>query len=274
MDVQWQLPTPTRPNNLKRRATFEDEENDIPFESPTQDAKKHRQRSAIDNICLVPLSEAWDVDLTAILPHNQSTCPSMYILCVVGSLTIHHDILCSLLSHLPSSSSLWARPLLLIPSPTSTRSNGTSSSYYASISATPSPAVLHLLTQSPLPVLPTPSQTFIRLGLFHPSGTQPLDAIVVLDWRGRRRLVVPFGWGAGKWVGEKDARVLNGDVTAVAGQVGELVGALREGVAELMREWEGSADKVEWELRKEWWEENGQAKGGAREDEEMAIDET
>jgi hypothetical protein len=41
---------------------------------------------------------------------------------------------------------------------------------------------------------------FVRLGLLHPlgGGKFPLDALVVLDQRGRRRLVLPFGWGAGK----------------------------------------------------------------------------
>jgi hypothetical protein len=41
---------------------------------------------------------------------------------------------------------------------------------------------------------------FVRLGLLHPlgGGKFPLDALVVLDQCGRRRLVLPFGWGAGK----------------------------------------------------------------------------
>jgi len=38
--------------------------------------------------------------------------------------------------------------------------------------------------------------------LLHPlgGGKQPLDAIVVLDAHGKRRLVLPFGWGAGRHV--------------------------------------------------------------------------
>jgi len=41
---------------------------------------------------------------------------------------------------------------------------------------------------------------FVRLGLLHPlgGGKYPLDALVVIDRHGRRRLVLPFGWGAGK----------------------------------------------------------------------------
>jgi hypothetical protein len=47
----------------------------------------------------------------------------------------------------------------------------------------------------------TPSGNhFVRLGLLHPlgGGTTPLDALAVVDRSGRRRLVLPFGWGAGK----------------------------------------------------------------------------
>jgi hypothetical protein len=41
---------------------------------------------------------------------------------------------------------------------------------------------------------------FVRLGLLHPlgGGEHPLDALVVIDARAKRRLVLPFGWGAGK----------------------------------------------------------------------------
>lgn len=45
-----------------------------------------------------------------------------------------------------------------------------------------------------------PNNHFVRLGLLHPlgGGKYPLDALVVIDKKGRRRLVLPFGWGAGK----------------------------------------------------------------------------
>lgn len=44
---------------------------------------------------------------------------------------------------------------------------------------------------------------FVRLGLLHPlgGGKLPLDALVVLDPRGKRRMMLPFGWGAGKHAG-------------------------------------------------------------------------
>ena len=93
LGANWHLPNAERPNNLKRRATFEEEEDDQQLESPTSDFKKHRQRSAIDNISLVSVDQAWDVDLKAILPHHQYPCPAIFVLCVVGSLTVHHDLL-------------------------------------------------------------------------------------------------------------------------------------------------------------------------------------
>jgi hypothetical protein len=45
-----------------------------------------------------------------------------------------------------------------------------------------------------------PNNHFVRLGLLHPlgGGKFPLDALVVVDRKNRRRLVLPFGWGAGK----------------------------------------------------------------------------
>ncbi|KAI9665009.1 MAG: hypothetical protein M1821_006457 [Bathelium mastoideum] len=263
MDIHWQHPFVEPSNNLKRRATFEEEEDDQPFESPPLEVKKHRQRSAIDNINLVSIDQAWDVDLKAILPHNQFPHPAIFILCVVGSLTVHHELLCSSNSVQIPSTSLPMHPLLLIPSP-----SASSRTYYSSISNTPSPAVLHLLTHSPLPVLPTSQQMFIRLGLFHPSGTQPLDAIILLDWRGRRRLVVPFGWGAGKWVTGVES-------TSNVQQAEELMRALAEGIKELNTEWEKSLDKEEWEERKKMGAEEQAVAGADRDesDEEMAIDE-
>lgn len=38
----------------------------------------------------------------------------------------------------------------------------------------------------------------------------PLDALVVVDKKGRRRLVLPFGWGAGKHVDTPAGRSIQG----------------------------------------------------------------
>jgi len=45
-----------------------------------------------------------------------------------------------------------------------------------------------------------PANHFLKLGLLHPlgGGRQPLDAIVIIDTAGKRRLVLPIGWGAGR----------------------------------------------------------------------------
>lgn len=75
----------------------------------------------------------------------------------------------------------------------------------------------------------TPSNNhFVRLGLLHPlgGGKFPLDALVVMDARGRRRLVLPFGWGAGKHAGTPAGR----------GIQTRLMDLLREGVEALEQE--------------------------------------
>jgi len=67
-----------------------------------------------------------------------------------------------------------------------------------------SPLIPQLLKISPnlQTLILTWSRHFLQLGLLHPlgGGKQPLDAIVVLDAHGKRRLVLPFGWGAGRHV--------------------------------------------------------------------------
>lgn len=55
-----------------------------------------------------------------------------------------------------------------------------------------------------------------------------MDALVVLDAVGRRRLVLPFGWGAGKHVGEN---VVGGSIVRDG-----LMEVLARGVEELERE--------------------------------------
>lgn len=49
---------------------------------------------------------------------------------------------------------------------------------------------------------------FVRLGLLHPlgGGDFPLDALVVIDANGKRRLVLPFGWGGGRHAGTPAGR--------------------------------------------------------------------
>ena len=51
---------------------------------------------------------------------------------------------------------------------------------------------------------------FVRLGLLHPlgGGEHPLDALVVVDAQAKRRLVLPFGWGAGKHADTPAGRIV------------------------------------------------------------------
>lgn len=77
----------------------------------------------------------------------------------------------------------------------------------ALILASSFPQVASILTalQCSLPVVEvhgSPPKPFLQLGLLHPlgGGKEPLDAIVVLDTKGKRRLVLPFGWGAGRHI--------------------------------------------------------------------------
>lgn len=57
---------------------------------------------------------------------------------------------------------------------------------------------------------------FVKLGLLHPlgGGHLPLDALVVVDPKGRRRLVLPFGWGAGKHAGTPAGRGVQNSLMA------------------------------------------------------------
>ena len=69
---------------------------------------------------------------------------------------------------------------------------------------------------------------FVRLGLLHPlgAGQLPLDALVVLDARGRRRLLLPFGWGAGRHAGAPGGKLVQNT----------LMGLLKRCVETLTRE--------------------------------------
>jgi hypothetical protein len=59
-----------------------------------------------------------------------------------------------------------------------------------------------------------------------------MDAIVVIDPDGKRRFVLPFGWGAGKMVmdqerGERDVKRLGDVLIRVVGELEEERGAVR-----------------------------------------------
>ncbi|KAF2133936.1 hypothetical protein P153DRAFT_281012 [Dothidotthia symphoricarpi CBS 119687] len=165
--------------------------------------KRSKTQCELDDLDMIGIEKAWHIDVDAILASETlATAPgsmlavhdnwgrygkdeSIVVICVQGNMHLHYDLLCESLPSLYTlSPSLQALVLCHDPS-THTLS-------------TTAPFSLPLI-QAVAPL----QNHFVRLGLLHPlgGGKLPLDALVVLDWKGRRRLVLPFGWGAGKHVG-------------------------------------------------------------------------
>ncbi|KAF2474866.1 uncharacterized protein BDR25DRAFT_255355 [Lindgomyces ingoldianus] len=190
--------------NRKRSRLIDDEEDADclpPLASPLSDTlKKTKTESELDEIGIVSPADAWPVDVKSILesptlpkaegsalePHNNvsnySSATSLLVLCVQGDCHLHYDLLCSQLLDLYTiAPSLQALVLCRDPS---THVPSTSASISLPLVQAVGPEYNH----------------FVRLGLLHPlgGGHYPLDALVVVDTRGRRRLVLPFGWGAGR----------------------------------------------------------------------------
>jgi hypothetical protein len=97
----------------------------------------------------------------------------------------------------------------------------------------------------------TPPNHFLKLGLLRPTiandddyddddengsrinNRAPLDALVVVDPDGKRRLVLPFGWGAGRFVmdrgrGRRDVRRLGEVLERVVRELEEEKGKARD----------------------------------------------
>ncbi|KAF2281003.1 uncharacterized protein EI97DRAFT_368336 [Westerdykella ornata] len=165
------------------------------------DLKRTRTQGDLDDIDVIPPENAWTVDVDSIMScptlkaesaaggkqvhsnlHQYKKGSSIVVLCVQGDLPVHYDILCGLLPELYAlSPSLQALVLCRDPA-------------------------THVPSASTATLLPfvrgvgSHHNHFIQLGLSHPlGGDLPLDALVVLDGRGRRRLVLPFGWGGGRY---------------------------------------------------------------------------
>ncbi|KAF2749256.1 hypothetical protein M011DRAFT_398566 [Sporormia fimetaria CBS 119925] len=203
---------------------------DSSADGPPAELKKTRKQGELDEIDLVPPEEAWMMDLNSLFssptfhsspavskqlqPHNNTANyvegSSIIVLCVQGNLHLHYDLLCAVLSQLYTlAPSLQA--LVVCPDPTSHLPSTTAS-------------VLLPLVQGYGPHY----NHFVKLGLLHPAGggQVPLDALVVLDGKGRRRLVLPFGWGAGR----------HATSPAGKGVQSSLMGRLRMCVERLSRE--------------------------------------
>ncbi|KAF3034692.1 hypothetical protein E8E12_005034 [Didymella heteroderae] len=164
--------------------------------------KRSKTQCELDELDIIEPKDAWTVDIGAILarpalaappgsgliPHNNwqryKKGDSVTVLCVQGNMQLHYNLLCSALDDLYSvSPSLQA--IILCHDPSTHKPSTTA------------PFSLPLIS-----AVDPPNNHFVRLGLLHPlgGGKFPLDALAVVDSKGRRRLVLPFGWGAGKHV--------------------------------------------------------------------------
>ncbi|KAL5376487.1 hypothetical protein PMIN06_007133 [Paraphaeosphaeria minitans] len=161
--------------------------------------KRSRTQGELEELAVMPPDEAWNVDVAGILASNTLAAPpgsrlrphsnadrhlsgSIFVLCIQGNVQLHYDLLCSVLPQLYSlSPSLQALVLCRDPS---THVPSADAAFSLPLVQAVGPGYNH----------------FVRLGLLHPlgGGEHPLDALVVVDGRARRRLVLPFGWGAGK----------------------------------------------------------------------------
>lgn len=187
--------------------------------------KRTRTTDELGTLGVIPSGEAWQLQgvVTDLLAAADTAAPnglkkyiagrSLVVLCVLEHVDIHYRLLCSALPALQTLSPT-LQPLLLT-------------------NHDPAFASTHLQPAPSFPVLSAkghPQNHLLKLGLLHPlgGGQAGMDALVVLDAVGRRRLVLPFGWGAGKHVGEN---VVGGSIVRDG-----LMEVLARGVEELERE--------------------------------------
>ncbi|KAF2435113.1 hypothetical protein EJ08DRAFT_730227 [Tothia fuscella] len=155
-------------------------------------------------LSLIPKEEAWEFGISELLDSPTTITPpregqvdgnnfknyggekSLFLLCVLGSHTMQLGLLCQILPKLLALSTQ-LQALILTNNPSTAISALSSSPYTFPI----------------VEAQGNPANHFLKLGLLNPlgNGKQPLDAIVLLDASGKRRLVLPFGWGEGRHVG-------------------------------------------------------------------------
>ncbi|KAG9196290.1 hypothetical protein G6011_01411 [Alternaria panax] len=214
----------------RSRLTIDDDDDEVQYRREPSPAlpilgdtlKRSKTQCELEELDMISPEEAWSVDVDAILASNTLATPPGSMLEAHNNwigytkhesivvLQVHYELLCSALPDLYAlSPSLQALVLCHDPS-THKLSSSASFSLPLIQAATPS------------------SNHFVRLGLLHPlgGGKFPLDALIVLDKQSRRRLVLPFGWGAGK----------HADTPAGRNIQIRLMGLLKSCVATLERE--------------------------------------
>ncbi|KAF2737865.1 hypothetical protein EJ04DRAFT_561285 [Polyplosphaeria fusca] len=201
-------------NRKRSRLALEAEEEEDEHEDTTPTATQHiavsrppdatlkrsKTDSDLDELSIVAPDQAWSIDVATILAsptlhsppgsavqeHNNvqryAAGSSIVVFCIQGNLQLHYDLLCTALPDLYAVAPT-LQALVLCRDPSS------------HVPSTASPFCLPLIQA----VAPEYNH-FVKLGLSHPlgGGHLPLDALVVVDPKGRRRLVLPFGWGAGR----------------------------------------------------------------------------
>ncbi|KAF2454922.1 hypothetical protein BDY21DRAFT_351928 [Lineolata rhizophorae] len=199
-----------------------------PPATPREAPKRSRTDGDIDGLELVPKEDAWGIDVSTLVgsqvylrtPEGGASTSdggvwrgnwerfeqgrSPFLLAVMGGLDVQYDVLREAIPSLLTISPM-LQPLVVHHSlpPTFSALSPPTLSHFSSSHAPSCPLISCPPPSLPLIVSPQPpSSLFLSLGLLHPlgGGLVPLDAIVLLDGQGRRRLVVPFGWGAGRHV--------------------------------------------------------------------------
>jgi hypothetical protein len=206
--------------------------------------KRSKTQCELEELDIIGVEEAWVVDVDAILASRRIARPiggnleahdnwkryrreeSIVVLCVQGNVQVHYELLWYV------DFTLRGEALLMDCSSMLPDLYDISPSLQALVLCH-DPSTHKLPPNAPfsLPIIQAvePSNNhFVRLGLLHPlgGGKFPLDALVVLDQHARRRLVLPFGWGAGK----------HASTPAGRGIQTRLMGLLRSCVETLERE--------------------------------------
>jgi hypothetical protein len=180
MDIE---PHPSR----KRRASSSppgDHPANVQSDSRRATIKVKHAHQHDDSLSIIAVHDAWQLHVPTILGPYAGERPSLSVLCVISALQVQFDFLCGALPYLQDLSP-GIRVYIVAGSP----------------AAVPAAMTLTFPTIRPS----NPVRTYTSLGISHPFGGRPmaLDAVVLMDRAGRRRLVLPFGWGAGKYAADE-----------------------------------------------------------------------